>query len=153
MENRTTTPRIYGEYYGNFDLGHLKNAEEWELFLNYHALAIVAGKLKRNTELSYSKGDLSSEEHQIKIETYDRMLYPIEYCVYLIAKKINIHVSELALGQHVEVDFKGFRKWYQFWANYFFDTMKDEDFKEFFRRYNIGEDVSEFLPKTSWRDS
>ena len=155
MENQVKekTTRIYGEDMGGYGLEHMKDAEEWEMFLIYYEITLVAWRIRHDARRDYNKGYLTEEEFIGMVSTYAEMTYPIAYCVYVISKKIGIKVSEPTAGKYIETDREQFMKWYDFYKKHFVENMSRERFNEFQEKRKAGKDISEYLPKGSWRDS
>ena len=77
--------------------------------------------------------------------------YAIEYCV-MHTTRFGVEISEPKEGEHVEAT-KSYWAWFEWWDNYFKNTLTDEEYKEYEHKSEKGEDISKFRPTGDWKDN
>ena len=144
--------RIFGEDTGNLDPDEIAKMSDWELFMDYYSITKIQWRLDHDSCRDFSRKRLPEKDYDDIQEQVRKLQYPVEYLLYVISKRNDIEVNEPAPGKHIRPDRKAFMTWYKFYDDHFMHTLTNEQWDEFERRREAGEDVSEFLPKGNWRD-
>ena len=143
--------RIYGLDTGGYDPKKIDSMADWELFLEYYSVTLVAWRLNHDTVRDHSRGYVSDEEYSEAMRSLEEMQYPIEYLLYTISKRNEIPVNEPAADKHIAPDREIFMKWYKFYDDHFIHEMSDDTWKEFEQKRKDGADISQYLPDGNWR--
>ena len=147
MENR-----IYGLDTGGYDPEEIAAMADWELFLNYYSITLLAWRMNHDTCRDYTRGHVSDEAYKSVAEELESLQYPIEYLLYTISKRNGIEVNEPAAGEHIAPNREVFMKWYSFYDDHFIHKMPQSMWDEFEQKRKDGADVSEYLPIGNWRE-
>ncbi len=142
--------RIFGLDTGGYDPQKIDSMADWELFLEYYSITLVAWRLNHDTARDYSRGYISDEGYSEAAKSLEEMQYPIEYLLYTISKRNEIPVNEPAAGNHITPDRDTFMKWYTYYDNHFIHGMSDDTWKEFEQKRKEGADISQYLPDGNW---
>ena len=140
-EERIKNARIYG-----IDPGKDTNVEliaslsEADLYL---AIDAVGGLLWRiRHEVSHGRMEPTDTTE---------LQYRIEYLVYQ-TRKFGVDIPDAKIDCHVEKT-PSYLAWYRFYDNHFKNELTDEEWNEFINKKDVGEDVSNYLPTGSWKDT
>lgn len=137
--------KIYGLYSAGLDEEKVENLQEWQF---YSLIQEYGGMLfYTNHHACDHAWELTSEQHAKISKELNILQYRIEYLVAKL-KRFGVDVGEPTAGEHISKG-EGYWKWYEFW-NHHFNSMSEKDKKEFNRRCAEKQDITEFLPKTSW---
>lgn len=137
MENEE---KIFGIYPGIIkDTSEVDNYDEIDL---YFMIDSIGGMIWR---LNHDMADGRIE--RVDLTGYQ---YAIEYCLNQ-TRKFGVELDEPTPGKHMETT-DSYRAWYSFYNNHFKNVLTDDEWDEFQRRKNCGEDYSKFLPKGDWRE-
>lgn len=145
--------RIYGIDTGGYDPQDILKMADWELFLEYYSLTLLAWRISHNAYKNNSRGQISGKGYSSIANSLEEMQYAIEYLLYIISRRNGIAVNKPASGQHIKPDREAFMKWYRYYDNHFMHQMSDSTWKDFERKRKAGADVSKYLPKGNWRTS
>ena len=144
--------RVYGLDTGGYDPQKVAAMADWELFLEYYSVTLLAWRMDHDTRRDYSRGYVSDEEYDSVAKELERLHYPIEYLLYTISKRNGIEVNEPEAGKHISPNREMFMKWYSFYDDYFMHKMSQETWNDFKQKRKDGVDISEYLPKGDWRE-
>jgi hypothetical protein len=144
--------RIYGLDTGGYDPQKIATMADWELFLEYYSITLLAWRMVHDTCKDYSKGYISEKGSNLIMEEIERLQYPIEYLLYTISKRIKIEVNEPEAGRHIVPNREMFMKWYEFHDDHFMHKMSQSAWDNFEQKCKDGADVSEFLPVGDWHE-
>ena len=145
LEDEMEQEKIYGLYSAGLDEEKIENFQEWQLYLlieQYGGMIFWV-----NHHACDRAWELTPEEHTKISKELDTLQYRIEYLAVKL-KRFGVDVGEPTAGKHISKG-QNYWTWYEFW-NHHFNSLSEEDFKEFNRRLKNNEDITEFLPKTSW---
>ncbi len=144
--------RIYGLDTGGYDPQKIATMADWELFLEYYSITLLAWRMNHDTCRDYARGHVSNKEYDSVAKALEELQYPIEYLLYTISKHNNIEVNEPAAGEHITPNREMFMRWYGFYDNHFMHKMSQSAWNDFERKRKDGVDVSEFLPVGDWHE-
>ena len=105
----------------------------------------------------YSRHDYGrfGKEEEVPKDLLNKRLLEAQYnleCLVYATRKYGVEFErEPSTDKHIEKS-DTYIAWYNFWYNHF-RSMSVEEFNHFVDLKNAGEDVSEYLPKESWKDS
>lgn len=77
--------------------------------------------------------------------------YAIEYCV-MRTPRFGVKIDEPKEGEHVK-ETASYLAWFRWWNEYFQRTLTKEEYEDYRRKADKGEDVSQFRPAGDWRDN
>lgn len=139
--------KIYGIYSAGLNEEKVENFQEWQFYSFIQDLGRTIFYI--NHYAADHAWEISEEENVKMTKELNEHQYRIEYLVAKL-KRFGVDVGEPTAGKHISKG-EGYWKWYEFWENHF-DSMSDEEREEFNRRCANNEDITEFLPKTSWNE-
>lgn len=143
--------RVFGLDTGGYDPQKVATMTNWELFLEYHSVTLLAWRMNHDTNRDYSKGYVSEEEYKSVAEGLEKLQYSIEYLLYTISKRNDIEVNEPEAGKHITPNRDVFMKWYSYYDDHFMHKMSDREWYDFEQRRKDGSDISIYLPNGDWR--
>ena len=143
--------KIYGLDTGGYEPQKVAAMADWELFLEYYSITLVAWRMNHDTCRDYSRGYVSEAEKKSVAAELERLQYPIEYLLYMISKRNSIEVNEPEAGKHITPDRDVFMKWYRYYNDHFIHKMSDQEWQDFEQKRKDGADVSKYLPEGDWR--
>lgn len=76
--------------------------------------------------------------------------FALEYMIYQTTK-FGVELPKPEIDKHINVT-PSYRAWYKFYENHFKCTFTDEQWKEFQRAQESGQDTSAFMPSGKWTD-
>lgn len=144
--------RIYGLDTGGYDPQKVAAMADWELFLEYYSITLVAWRMNHDTVRDYSRGYVSEDEYKSVAKELERLQYPIEYLLYTISKRNDIEVNEPTAGKHISPNREVFMRWYRFYDDYSMHKISDKAWSDFEQKRKDGADISEYLPEGDWRN-
>ena len=83
-------------------------------------------------------------------EGLDDMRYGLDYLKYFTTR-FGVEMAEPMIGKRVN-DTTSFNKWFNFYENHF-NEFSQEQWDRFVQLRNARQDVTEYLPTTSWKDA
>ena len=147
----STEKMVYGQHNGFYDPEVIEGLEDWNLFLEYYNITQMAWRLNHTASIFLARGSSLGGEIDKMIADYNKLQYPIDYLLYQISKRNGIEVNEPDGVNRIKPDREVFMKWYRFYDNHFMHELTDQEFRDFERKREAGEDVTEYLPKGDWR--
>lgn len=76
--------------------------------------------------------------------------YAIEFLVDK-TRKFGVELPEPKAGQHITPT-ESYRAWFKFFHDHFKYTLTDEEWKAYQKAQQNKEDISQYMPKESWKD-
>lgn len=150
MAEMQTNEKKWGEYSTYDDPKYLREEiKEEDLYNKIEKLGGSLFWFKHDYNKPWVTNQFKSEEEQK--ETLLGLQYNLEFLVYCTKRFGVVFTKEPSVEEHVERT-ESYDSWYKFWDDHF-KNMPDEVYNKFVDAKNNGEDVSKFLPETSWKDT
>ena len=133
--------------FGKYDGGILKDPScvttctEQEL---YFYINTFGGMIWR---LNHDMADGRIEE-RLDLTPYQ---YALEYCV-MHTPRFGVKIDEPKEGEHVKAT-DSYWAWFRWWDKYFQRTLTNEEYEDYQRKADNGEDISQFRPTGDWRSN
>lgn len=147
---RIRNARIHGSDPGQYDPEHIKQLAEWELFLEYYGVTLIAWRISHDGQRDHSRGHLSDAAWQSMQEDLIRLSYDIDFLLYTICQRIGVQVSEPEVDKRIMPDRDAFMKWYRFYDQHFMYQLSKAEWEDFEQKRKAGEDISHYLPTGDW---
>lgn len=137
---RIANARIYGVDPGCIkDPEKIKNLSEIDLYFMIDTLGGIMFSAWHATKRDDKPADLTEEQ------------YAIEFCVYQTKKFGVDDLPEPEIDKHIPKTSK-YNTWYTFYNNHFKNVLTNEQWDAYQMAKKENEDISEFMPKGSWKD-
>ena len=136
-----SSKKVWGVF-NTLDESKLDNLNEFEIWMKIYLF-----NRDINFMLNYSK-KLGNKDISIKALIEEQ--FNLEYLTYYTRKFGVEFDNEPIFGKHIEQS-ESFKKWYEFWKNYF-SSLDLDTYKKLEKEVKIGNDVSSFLPNKSWNE-
>lgn len=137
--------KIFGIYTGNLDITGIDEVAEIDIWKKIDNLGGIIWRI--NHEVADGRLTLSQQQKQNLLEYQ----YALEYLVYYTRKFGVEFTQEPQKGLHVEHS-SDYLAWFRFWHNHF-NSMSREEYNAFVDKKQNGEDISGFLPSTTWKEA
>lgn len=131
--------KIYGIHSGCIDPEKAVLASEADIFF-----------LIRDLERQISQYEALQVMGLFMCEGLDDMRYGLDYLKYFTTR-FGVEMAEPMIGKRVN-DTTSFNKWFNFYENHF-KEFSQEQWDRFVQLRNARQDVTEYLPTTSWKDA
>lgn len=138
-----TEKKQFGKYDGDMlkDPSCVTTCTEQEL---YFYINTFGGMIWR---LNHDMADGRIEE-ELDLTPYQ---YALEYCV-MHTPRFGVTIDEPKEGEHVKAT-DSYWAWFRWWDEYFQRTLTNEEYEDYRRKADNGEDISQFRPTGDWRDN
>jgi len=141
MEKEVKKTRIYGIDPGfGTDVEAINSLSEIDLYFAIDAMGAFLWRM------NHDMADGRIEEFDL---TEDQ--YRMEYLVYQ-TRKFGVELADAEIDKHVTAT-PSYWAWFKFYDNHFKNELSDEEWKDFCKKKEAGEDISEYLPTGNWKDS
>jgi len=141
MDNENNKNRIYGIDPGCIkDVDAVNDMNEVDLWLTIDALGY---------HIWYCNHAMA--HNRIKHVDLTEEQYAIEYLVNQ-TKKFGVELSDPEIGKHVQQT-PSYLAWYSFYNKHFKEVLSKEQWDKFMIAKQNNEDISQYLPEGSWKDS
>ena len=139
----TTETKQFGKYDGGIlkDPSCVLNCTEQELYFYINTFGGMIWRLKHDMADGRIEENLDLTPYQ----------YAIEYCV-MHTPRFGVEIEEPEEGGHVKPT-DSYWAWFRWWDEYFQRTLTQEEYEEYTRKAEKGEDVSQFRPSGDWRSN
>ena len=141
-KNSTNNPlvKIYGIYKGSVKyINNIEKLNEIELFFLIHNLNYYIWRCHRETYLK-----------QMDDHDFTEDIYALEYLKYQTTR-FGVKLKEPNVFNKIGTS-TSYESWYQFYNNYFYDTLTSQELDELKKDYYAGKDITKYLPTNTWQN-